>query len=163
MEFFNRSHRELDMIDRKSSGKLRKLAAASLVSLATVALSPQVFAAPAAPSLVGSWSGVHTGGAYVGSPGHSPDKSEPTLIKPGLRFTLTIKQQNDRALIGTWSTPRKTERLVGVVRLDNKTVVLADEDTHFSAVLLDANSMEFCGTEAGEISILAACLLLKKD
>ena len=150
-------------MDRKSSGKLRELAATSLVLLAMIAWSPQVLAASAAPSLVGSWSGVHTGGAYVGSPGHSPDKSEPTFIKPGLRFTLTIKQQDGRTLIGTWSSPRKTERLVGVVRLDNKAVVLADEDTHFSAVLLDASSMEFCGTEAGEISILAACLLLKKD
>ena len=151
------------MMNLKSSGKLCKQAATSLLLLATMALSPQALAAPAAPSLMGSWSGVHTGGAYVGSPGHSPDKSEPTFIKPGLRFTLTIKQQEGRALIGTWSSPRKTERLVGVVRLDNKTVVLADEDTHFSAVLLDANSMEFCGTEAGEISILAACLLLNKD
>lgn len=47
------------------------------------------------------------GGAYVGSPGHSPDKSEPTVIKPGLRLILTIQQQDGRTLIGTWSSPGK--------------------------------------------------------
>jgi len=140
-----------------------KQAVIGFITIAAYSVSQTIFADEETPNLVGAWSGVHTGGAYFGSPGHSPDQPEPTLITPGLRFTLTIEQQNDRGLIGTWSTPRKSERIVGAVRLDNKTIVMADEDTQFNALLLDDGSMEFCGTEASESSSLAACLLLKKD
>jgi len=151
------------MANRRTRRTFREQVIIALVLLAPITLSSQILAADDAPNLVGTWSGVHTGGAYVGSPGHSPDQSEPTFLKPGMRFTLTIKQQDGRGLIGSWSSPQKTERIVGAVRLDNKTIVLADEDTQFSAVLLDSGSMEFCGSEAGETSVLAACLVLNKE
>jgi hypothetical protein len=143
--------------------RFRDLAVVCFVALPALTMSHHSVAEESAPSLVGTWSGLHTGGAYFGSPGHSPDRADPTFLKPSLRFTLKIEKQDGRGVIGTWSSSQRTERIVGVVRLDNETVLFTDEDTYFSAQLLGPDSMELCATETHETSVLAACLILNKE
>ena len=147
---------------QKLTHKRCKPVIAAFLSITGLIASSSILAEELAPDLLGAWSGLHSGGAYFGSPGHSPDKAEPTVLKPGMEFTLDITKQEGRSLIGTWSSANKSEKIVGAIRVDNKTIVLADEDTQFSGVLLDTGRMELCATEAGEVSSLASCLILER-
>lgn len=131
------------------------LAALALAACSATATAEEV------PNLVGTWSGHIVGGARFGALNHDPAVKDPVFADHNRQWTLTIEKQDGSGLIGTWSTKTKSEKLVGVIRRDNVTVLLADEDNTFDARLLSANEMELCALDAEGASI-AVCYVMER-
>lgn len=135
---------------------------ASLLSALLVGASTAAAVAQDVPNLVGTWSGTIVGGARFGALNHDPAEKEPVFADRNKQWTLTIATQDGTGLIGTWATKAKTENVVGVIRQDNVSVLLADEDNTFDARLISANEMELCALEAGAATI-AVCYRMKRE
>lgn len=115
------------------------------------------------PDLVGTWTGTYTGGVRLGGDLGTPSPT-PTTVKPGDReIRLTIATQDGRGLIGTVGTGDRHQPIHGVIRMDNRTVLLTDRDSVNQAVLLSGDEMELCHqtTEADEMS--AFCFVLRRE
>lgn len=135
---------------------------ACLLSALLVGASTAAAVAQDVPNLVGTWSGTIVGGARFGALNHDPAEKEPIFADRNKQWTLTIAKQDGTGLIGTWATKAKTENVVGVIRQDNVSVLLADEDNTFDARLISANEMELCALEAGAATI-AVCYRMKRE
>ena len=137
--------------------------------LAIILASAWIFVAASAaasaqevPNLVGTWSGTIVGGARFGALNHDGPEKEPVFADRTKVWTLVIEKQDGTGLIGTWSTKTKTEKLAGVIREDNVSVLLADEDNTFDARLTNQNEMELCALQAGAATI-AVCYRMRRD
>ncbi len=130
---------------------------------AALAVFPMLAGAQESPDLVGMWSGKVEAGVSHGVQHHEPEVTEPTFGNYELTFTLTIEKQEGRALIGTWSSPNHSERIFGVLRRDNASLHLVDEDSDFDGLLLSSTTMELCLTETHDQAMGAWCLHLEKQ
>jgi hypothetical protein len=116
----------------------------------------------ATPDLTGVWSG-HGTGAVFGQLGHHVPAADPPFVDQSVIWTLTIERQAGRGLAGTWKSPNDSERLLGVIRSDNETVHLVDEDTYFNGRVLSDREMEVCLQETGGGSMVATCYVLERQ
>ncbi len=115
------------------------------------------------PNLAGIWSGKVEAGISLGIQGHEPNVDRPTFGNYKLTFTLTIQEQEGRALVGSWSSPGHSERIFGVIRRDNTNLILVDEDSYFDGLLLSPTFMELCLAETHHLAIGVWCLLMNKQ
>src|SRR5215831_29896 len=110
-----------------------------LICVCALILGAAVTAATAddIPNLVGKWTGTFTGGVRQGGGQLTPTDAVPRFVHPGDReYTLTIEKQDGRGVGGTWSSVLGAEKAHGVIRLDNKTVLMDDEDSVLHGTLL---------------------------
>jgi len=133
------------------------ITAAVLLSMAAPAV-----AADDVPNLVGAWVGHAIGGVVQGKLGHLDPSEAPMHLDPAKEWTVTIESQDGRGFIGTWSSSANSEVLIGVIRSDNKTLYMVDEDSYFDVILLDENRMESCARETQQGSMVAACHILER-
>jgi len=119
----------------------------------------------AIPNLVGTWSGTFTGGGRLGGGDLAPADAKPTFVHEDMKrqYTLKIDEQHGRGMIGTWSSVKGSERIQGVVRLDNQTVLFVDTDSYETAKILSANELEFCNQTTNGKDMFAFCFLLKRQ
>jgi len=117
------------------------------------------------PNLVGTWTGTFTGGVRLGGGDLSPTDAKPTFVHEGMnrQYTLSINEQQGRGILGTWSSVKGSERIQGVIRLDNQTVLFVDTDSYETAKILSANEMEFCNQTTNGKDMFAFCFLLKRQ
>jgi len=134
-----------------------------LIATAFLLSPPPAHAQDATPDIAGVWSGKVEAGVSQGKQGHEPDVVEPTFGNYELTFTLAIKEQEGRAIVGTWSSPNHSEAIFGVLRRDNRTLLLVDEDSYFDGLLLSPTSMELCLAETQADAMGAWCLLMEKQ
>jgi hypothetical protein len=132
-------------------------------SFMLVCVANSVAAQDGIPNLIGAWKGHALGGAHFGELGHDEPTTEPRFKDLSMPWTLTVAEQVGRGLIGTWSSPKKSERLVGVISADNVTVYFVDEDTYFTGKLESEDRMELCARETGNDSMVAACFIIDKQ
>jgi len=78
-------------------------------------------------------------------------------------FTLDIREQKNGGLIGTWSTSKASETLIGVIKPDNKGVLFVDEDSYFSGTLRSGKEMDVCLQESTGQSMIASCYVLTRQ
>jgi hypothetical protein len=151
------------MTTRIDVTSLRGIAIALLLAGSALPfLLAQVQAQDGVPDLVGKWSGTGWGVVFGNLPHHQTPAPQPRFKQGKMTFAIDITQQQGRALIGTWASPNFSERLIGVVRSDNKNVHFVDEDSHFNGIVLSDNEMEVCVQEAGEASMVATCYILRR-
>ena len=114
-----------------------------MVTVVVVLIVPALVAAESdIPNLMGKWVGKARGIKY-GKADPMAHKKESELGKvTSLGFVITIDFQDGRAFSGTRATTRNSERLLGVIRSDNKTLYMVDEDGYLSGHLLSENKME---------------------
>jgi len=118
----------------------------------------------AIPNLVGTWTGTFVGGVRSGGGDLAPADAQPTFVHENMpRRTLTIEQQQGRGIIGAWSSVSGSERIQGVVRLDNQTVLFVDTDSYQTAKIISANELEFCNQTTNAKDMFAFCFLLKRQ
>lgn len=141
----------------------RSVAVALLAAGALPFLSAQVPAQDGVPDLIGDWSGTGWGVVSGNLPHHRKPAPEPRFKEGKMIFTVKITQQQGRGLIGTWNSPNFSERLIGVIRADNKTVHFVDEDSHFSGIIRSDNEIEVCLQESQEDSMVATCYVLQRQ
>jgi hypothetical protein len=115
------------------------------------------------PNLVGTWTGTFIGG--VGGGDLAPADTQPTFVHEGMnrQYALSINEQQGRGILGTWSSVKGSERIEGVIRLDNQTVLFVDTDSYETAKILSANEMEFCNQTTNGKDMFAFCFLLKRQ
>ncbi|WP_340149660.1 hypothetical protein [uncultured Sneathiella sp.] len=135
--------------------------AALAITAALILPVPPLAAQEAFPDLRGAWSG--TGwGAVSGQLQHVNPTAGPEIRNPTVLWTLTITKQDGGGLIGTWSSPSRSETLIGAVRANRESVVFVDEDSYFSGTLLSDTEMELCLQETGK-SMVAVCFVLRRQ
>jgi hypothetical protein len=119
----------------------------------------------AIPNLVGSWTGTFIGGVRLGGGDLAPADTQPTFVHEGMdrQYTLSINEQQGRGILGTWSSVKGSERIEGVIRLDNQTVLFVDTDSYETAKILSANELEFCNQTTNGKDMFAFCFLLKRQ
>ena len=134
----------------------------ALAVAATLPLLASPLAAQDFPDLRGAWSG--TGwGAHAGDLRLVEAAPEPSFKDPTVVFTLEVKEQKNGGLIGTWSTSKASETLIGVIKPDNKGVLFVDEDSYLSGTLRSENEMEVCLQESTGKSMIASCYVLTRQ
>jgi hypothetical protein len=119
----------------------------------------------AIPNLIGTWTGTFTGGVRSGGGDLAPADTKPTFVHDNMNrlYTLKIDEQQGRGITGTWSSVSGSERIQGVVRLDNQTVLFVDTDSYQTAKVVSANELEFCNQTTNTKDVFAFCFLLKRQ
>ena len=119
----------------------------------------------AIPNLIGTWTGTFTGGVRSGGGDLAPADQKPTFVNENMNrvYTLKIDEQQGRSIIGTWSSISGSERIQGVVRLDNQTVLFVDMDSYQTAKVISASELEFCNQTTNTKDMFAFCFLLKRQ
>jgi hypothetical protein len=137
----------------------------SAILLAAVLVSP-AGAQDAVPDLKGTWSGVARS-VVVGSgyhhPGTETDKEPPRIRE--VRFTYTVRGQDDRLVWGTTSSPAYQEPFAWAISRDNRTIYGADTDGQYRLTVLAPDQMELCYTHAAlspTKSIVASCFAIER-
>ena len=137
----------------------------SAILLAAVLVSP-AGAQDAVPDLKGTWSGVARS-VVVGSgyhhPGTETDKEPPRIRE--VRFTYTVRGQDDRLVWGTTSSPAYQEPFAWAISRDNRTIYGADTDGQYRLTVLAPDRMELCYTHAAlspTKSIVASCFTIER-
>ena len=137
----------------------------SAILLAAVLVSP-AGAQDAVPDLKGTWSGVARS-VVVGSgyhhPGTETDKEPPHIRE--VRFTYTVRSQDDRLVWGTTSSPAYQEPFAWAISRDNRTIYGADTDGQYRLTVLAPDRMELCYTHAAlspTKSIVASCFAIER-
>ena len=113
------------------------------------------------PELVGVWSGALEHGARV-----VPTDPTPTYLgalDPKHTITMTIIGQDDRSFHGTLGNTEERDYVVGVVRADGKSLLMADNAGVKTATMLTPKTMEYCVQVAQGDHIVAACGMLEKQ
>ena len=113
------------------------------------------------PELVGVWVGVLEHGARV-----VPTDPTPTYVgelRPPETVTMTIIGQDDRSFHGTLGNQEERDYVVGVIKDDGKSLLLADRGGYQSATMLTPTTMEYCLQVAQGDYFVAACGVLEKQ
>lgn len=135
------------------------LAAAALVGMAASATAQQT-----PPDLKGTWTGTFTGGVRQGGGQLAPADEASHFVHPGDRnYTLAITEQDGRGFKGTWSSVLGSETLQGVIRLDDRTLLMVDTDSSIEATLISPAEMEFCNHTVDTSDHFSFCFLLRKQ
>jgi hypothetical protein len=135
------------------------------ILLAAALLSP-AGAQDAPPDLKGVWSGVARSvvlGSGFHHPGTETEKDPPRVRE--VRFTYTVRGQDDRLVWGTFSSPSYEEPFAWAISRDNRTVVGADTDGQHQLTILGPDRMEQCYTHSAlspTKSIVASCFLIER-
>jgi hypothetical protein len=125
--------------------------------LATPAASQNAF-----PDLRGTWKGESES---IISDGGNPHHAGPPQREPQLSsvpFTLTIDKQDGRRFSGTFSSPRSTESVIGVITR-NGTILLVDSDGYGVGTLLGPSRLESCYLQIAAHGRVASCVELIKQ
>jgi opacity protein-like surface antigen len=135
-----------------------------LAAMVMAGFAGAAMAAETVPDLKGTWTGTFTGGVRQGGGQLAPTDETGRFVHPGDRdYTLTVKEQDGRGFKGTWGSTLGTETLQGVIRLDNKTILMVDTDSLLEATLLSPTEMEFCNHTVTATDHFSFCFLLKKQ
>jgi hypothetical protein len=126
----------------------------------TLSLFQSVSLAQNRPSLTGTWEGIVSGGYRMGDLELTQDESKPKNAT-GTERRMVIARQEGSGFTGSWGLNDNKESLLGVIRADQKTILMVDDDTNFIGTLLSDDTMEMCVQEHGAAQI-AVCVLMKK-
>ena len=114
------------------------------------------------PDLRGTWKGESESiVADTGNPHHpgSPQSGPRLSSAP---FTLVIDKQDGRRFSGTFSSPRATETIIGVITRNN-TLLFIDTDGYATGTLLAPNRLESCYLQISSSGRVASCTELTKQ
>lgn len=112
--------------------------------------------------LAGTWTTSEMHGARAGAPDHHPEGGDAFHHEAGLTFRLTVEELQSNGFHGQWCSEVRCEDLVGVVRADGETVLMADEDGTFTGTLRDGQ-FELCYVEADAEDRVAFCSMMTKQ
>ncbi|HXO91678.1 MAG TPA: hypothetical protein VN849_12905 [Stellaceae bacterium] len=132
-----------------------------IVTFAALAAMPAM-AQTAFPDLRGTWKGESESIITdSGNPHHpGPPQSEHRLTS--VPFTLTIDKQDGRRFSGTFSSPRSSEPIIGVITRGG-TLLAVDTDGYASGTLLGTNRLEICYLQIASYGRVASCTEMTKQ
>jgi hypothetical protein len=142
-----------------------RICASSLVVAGLMAaLSPAAVAQQPYPDLKGTWTGPGQS-VTQGKTDHWPDAG---AAQPAFRegsWTLVIDQQEGNRLTGWHGLTDETRHdpILGVIRADQKTILMVDDDGSFFTLLTGPDTLEMCRTEVTAASMLVGCRQLTRQ
>ena len=79
-------------------------------------------------------------------------------------WTLVIDQQEGNRLMGSHGLTEGTRHdpVLGVIRADQKTIHMVDDDGSFLTILTGPDTLEMCRTEVTAASMLVGCRQLTR-
>lgn len=116
--------------------------AATLTSCLLFLLAPLALAADGKiPSLLGKWKSQSVGGMLVhgGGPGEGTHWEGK---QTSLEAEVIIETQQGRFISGTFKSKRSSEKFIGMIADDNKTVYFADQDGHFDGKIINRDTIK---------------------
>lgn len=127
--------------------------AASLLALAPGAIAQQPY-----PDLKGKWIGPGQS-VTLGKTDHWPNTGETEPVFREGSWTVSIDRQEGNRFTGSHGLTGGTRRdmILGVIRGDQKTILMVDDDGTFYATLTAPDMMEMCRTEITFNSHLVGC------
>ena len=104
------------------------------------------------PNLLGKWA-LKGERLVVGKTGAPESKTASTVNYHPFAAEITIDKQQGRMFQGTFTRQNETEKIVGIIGMDNKTIHLIDEDGYQDAKIINKNRIQgvhrhFSPTEA---------------
>lgn len=136
-----------------------------LASLGLALVSTGAAHADTVPSLTGTWqlAGEDFAAARVGSGSAYFDPlSKPSFGAPGQAFVFLIEAQEGRAFHGRATGPQgKSEALVGVIRFDNREILMSTENGTVQGRVVD-DKLELCWVDAMPAWNAVSCGLFSK-
>ncbi|WP_421725805.1 hypothetical protein [Bauldia sp.] len=137
---------------------------ALIATFGVLFLSVPALAQDAPPNVTGVWSGTFTGGVRGGGGQLAAADEAPRFVQPGDRdITLTIDEQDGRGFVGRIASNLGSEAVQGVIRLDNRTLLMVDDDSTQTATLLSDGEMEFCNHSRTVYDRFTMCFLLMRE
>jgi hypothetical protein len=134
---------------------------------AAIAVAAAVFIAGDAGAqtvidMKGTWTG--TAEAIVDGPAQHHPAPGAAGTKPAGKFrlseqpfTVVIDGQDGRRFWGTTASATKTERLIGSLSVDGKTIVMVDDDGMLDGTVVNADRIEVCYRHVNTSSAVVAC------
>ena len=115
------------------------------------------------PDLEGTWTGPGQSVTQAKTD-HWPDAG---AADPALRegfWTLVIDRQEGNRLMGSHGLTERTRHdpVLGVIRADQKTIHMVDDDGTFLTILAGPDTLEMCRTEVTAASMLVGCRQLTR-
>jgi SPOR domain len=116
------------------------------------------------PDLEGSWVGPGRS-VTQGRTDHWPDTGEAGPVFQDGSWTLVVDRQEGNRFTGAQGLTDGTRRdpVLGVIRADQRTVHMVDDDGTFLAILTGPDAMEMCRTEVTADSRLVGCRQLARQ
>ena len=126
----------------------------SLVIGFLAASSPAAVAQQTYPDLKGTWIGPGQS-VTQGKTGHWPDTGETGPVFREGSWTLIVNRQEGNRFTGSHGLTEGTghDPVLGVIRADQKTIHMVDDDGTFLTILTGPNTMEMCRTEVTAASM----------
>ncbi|MCA0302508.1 MAG: hypothetical protein LCH95_08875 [Proteobacteria bacterium] len=111
--------------------------------------------------LKGTWTGIAEAifegpAAHHGKPGASGAGSRFKLNQQP--FTFVFEGQEGRRFWGMVSSPTSTERIIGSLSVDGKSVHMVDDDGMVDGTVVNADTLDLCYRHVGKESALVSCL-----
>lgn len=127
-----------------------------------------LFVFPAAaqewPDLLGVWKG-KTRSVLAGAGGHFADTNTSDAHFREVELTVEWTEQSDGRFIGTITSANHTERKIGVISSDGKTLYTVDHDGQSAGRLIDENHFELCymQSSSGDSQMVASCVTFERQ
>lgn len=114
------------------------------------------------PNIIGTWKG--TGEVITDVQGKNPVAHKDDTAPKPRAWTFIIDKQDGRTFSGTRTSSVASEKVIGVISYDNKSLYMVDEDGSIFARLLSENQMELVYLEIipGNSRVVAIQLLTKE-
>ena len=134
-----------------------------IVAALSVIISPSAIAQQSYPDLKGTWIGPGQS-VTQGKTDQWPNSEERGPVFREGSWTVIIDRQEGNRFTGSQGLTGGTRRdqLMGVIRADQKTILMIDDDGTFYTVLTGRDMMEMCRTEITFNSHLVGCRQLTR-
>ena len=142
-----------------------RVCASNLVVAGLVAaLGPAAVAQQPYPDLKGTWTGPGQS-VTQGKTDHWPNTGETGAVFREGSWTLVVDQQEGNRFAGSQGLTEGTRHdpVLGVIRADQKTIHMVDDDGTFLTILTAPDTLEMCRTEVTASSMLVGCRQLTRQ
>ncbi|WP_048708849.1 hypothetical protein [Microvirga massiliensis] len=143
---------------------MTRICAFNLVVGFLAASSPTAVAQQPYPDLKGTWIGPGQS-VTQGKMGHWPNTGETGPVFREGSWTLIVTRQEGNRFTGSHGLTEGTghDPILGVIRADQKTIHMVDDDGTFLTILTGPNTMEMCRTEVTAASRVVGCRQLTRQ
>ena len=143
---------------------MTRICAFNLVVGFLAASSPSAVAQQPYPDLKGTWIGPGQS-VTQGKMDHWPNTGETGPVFREGSWTIVIDRQEGNRFTGSHGLTEGTRRdpILGVIRADQRTIHMVDDDGTFLTILSGPDTMEMCRTEVTADSRLVSCRQLTRQ
>jgi hypothetical protein len=92
-----------------------------------------------------------------------PFPGDDTLKRHATKFVFHIEGQDGRSFWGKLEPSKVSEKLIGAISVDNKRLIVTDEDGVFNGAFVDADTLDYCYAHVTPTDRAVVCGLLVRD